>query len=391
MKEYSYKIYDRAGVFISTLSTVENRHPSFSMDLMGGVGALSLQLARTRVDFCSCTDLIMGNELRIIEKNGGVQVYSGYINRASTGQDTAGKEYVRIECLGYVSEFQRRLVEDVDGDTGLQANSSDPADMMTDIIGLYDGKITAGTITATGVVADCVWNGSTVMDAINSIMDRLPNTWFWFVDGNNHLNLKNTGTTPAHILTVGREIGQIDLVVSMDSIINDVRVAGGTPDGAEQVFGRYQNASSQSVFGKSQKIVSDGRVFDPVSLAYIGASNMNPSPVGEAVFEVFDNGENAKGYDIESIQLGDVVLVKDPAQSASMALWDDANWDEAYFDTHPNDILGMPLVITRIEYAGDRVRVTASDTITKRGRDLETVKRNLDAFQNQSNPIGTTV
>lgn len=391
MKEYDYRVYQRDGTMLGTLSDVQNRHPNFSWDVFGGVGSLSLVISRSRADFCSCSDIILGNEIRVTEKNGGVQVYSGYINRASTGCDQEGKEYVHVEVLGYVSEFQKRIVEDSDGDTGLNALSADPSSMMSDILGLYLGKITAGTITASGITADCTWNSSTVLEAIGNIMDRLPNDWYWYVDGSNLLHLKEVATTPAHILTVGTQIGAVDVVVSLDSVVNDVRVLGGTPEGGEQLSSRYQDANSQASWGKSQKIVSDGRLYNAQSLQYIANSNLNVTPVGEASFDVFDNDGNSNGYDIESIKPGDVIVVKDYAQRGAAGVWDDTNWDEAYFDAHPNDVFGLPLIVKSISYFGDHIRVTAADALARGTKDLETVKRNFEEFQKKNAPVRVNV
>ena len=392
MKEYEYRIYDRSGTYVGNLTDVSTRHPEFSTDIMGGCGSLTITIARSRTDFCSCTDLIVGNEVMVVEKTGGVQIYSGYINQARSGQDTAGQESVTVEMLGYVSEFARMVLEDADGDTGLETFSSDPSDMFSDVIGLYDGKITEGTVQTSGVTASCRWNAVTIVDAINSIMDRLPNTWYWYVDGANHAHLKNTsGASVTHYLTVGREIGQLDVAVELDSVVNDVRVIGGTPSASEPLMGRYRNELSILSWGLSQKVISDGRLFDADSMAFVAASNMNPVPVGSATLDVWDNEESSRGYDIESIHPGDIIVVKDPAQIVSGGMWDSSNWDQSWFDAHPNDVFGIPMIVTRVEYRGDRARITTADRLAKGTKDLETVKRNLETFQKENAPVSTTI
>ncbi len=389
-KQYEYKIYDFSWNVVGVLSDVADHHPVFAYDVNGGLGALRLTINRHRSKVYTCNDLIPGNHIVVTEKNGGTKVYSGRIMRVNSVIGTE-KSQVSIECVGYVQEWAVRLVELSDGTTGLMATGDDPTELFSHLITLSGGNINAGTIETSGVSADLSVNGAYVLDAVEKIMERLPNDWYWYVDATRKAHIRQVRTTPDHILTLGREIQNLEFTSKMDNVINDVLIIGGTPDGEEQIVARSKSQASIDTYGKRQRVVIDGRLTSTTSINYIANSHLSPSVDMEVRFDVLDDAFSSRGYDIESIKPGDSIRIKDRAGSNDGTRWDEDNWDESYWDAHPNEVFDSVLVVKRITYRGTHITVEVSDRLPSVAHNLATVKRNQELFMAAGAPITTTV
>ncbi len=391
MKKYEYRILNENGKQIKTLSGVKTKHPRFTSSINGGVGSLSVELSNPRDDVYNKKELQNGNILQVVLKKTGDIVYMGRITEIRTharNNDTN----VAIKAVGFVAELSTRIFEDGDGDTGLMAYSEDPSEMFEDVIDLNAGKITKGAIESSGIVASMSCNGVYCSDVIVKIMERLPNSWYWYVDAEGKAYLKEKKTQPKHIFTIGREITSIATTINTDNIVNDVLLIGGTPDGEEQIVVRRSNQQSQEKHGKKQKIITDGRVTDTMSIDYILGSNMSLEPDIDVIFDVLDDEYNEIGYDIEKLQIGDAIKIKDTVQiEEDVATWDNAIWDQSTWDQQgPNDIYSRVFIITRIDYAGTHATITTSNNVTSVGKDLATMKRNARLFENKNIPIRVT-
>lgn len=390
MKKYEYKIYDSFGTRVATLADVTDTHPQFSYDINGGLGSLVVSVGRPRSELYCCTDLVPGNMVVVTEKTESRAVYSGRIVRVFTSVGGRGQS-VKFEAVGHVSELSWRIFEDQDGDTGLMAFSKDPSEMFSDVIDLCGGIITKGTIETSGITASMSSNGSYSIDVIRNIMERLPNTWYWYVDAHNRAHLKKIHDKPDHILAIGREVENVQYASTIDHMVNEVMLVGGTPDAQQQIMVRSANALSQEHFGKRQKIITDGRITDTMSIQYIINSNMSTSVDVEIFFDVFDDEFSIRGYDIESIHPGDTIKIMDKKSISNATQWDVNYWDSAYWDTHPNEVFSSVFVVKRITYRGDHISVAVSNKLPNAGYDMDTIKRNFDAFVHQNIPIRKTV
>ena len=392
MREFFYKIYASDGTYIKTITDVVDRYPSFSWDVNGGLGACTLTFARSWASYRSGEDLQMGNQLEIwVKKSSGSveKIYCGMLNRVSLERN-AGKEAVKGEFIGYVFEFSKRIFEDVDGDTALQMYSDEPAEAIKDILDLCAGKIsyTGGSIGTTGITATIIFNGQTILDALKHVLKFVPNSWFFFVDATNTLFFKEktTDDTPDHLLVIDGTIAKLTASVRMDSMVNDVILLGGTPEGGSQIYKRKQDAGSIADYGKRTAVVQDGRIFDETTLDYILDSNMMPFPESEWSLEIL-----ASQYDIESFSPGDLVRIKNIEFGSDPSLWGDFVWGDDYWGSNPNDPFAENMIITRIDYRGDRVTLTASSQVPNVAKDMENLKRNFELFATKGAPLNQTV
>jgi hypothetical protein len=399
LKSYLYKIYDASGNYISTLNDVSNSYPEFSMDINGGVGMLSLDIARSWKDYYASRDLDLYYELRIIVndiESNAKQVYSGYLNKIKLNKDEQGHEQVSCDFCGYVAEFPFRILQFSTGELALQYNSEKVEDILKDIIDKYAGKVTysASSIALTGNTVTDVFNNNTIKDCVDKVLTRCPLGWYWYVDGSNIIWLQKTNMdVPTHKLYLGRQVKDVQMDGSMESVYNDIIVIGGTPDGGDQLIRRYQNLSSVNDLGRRTMIKNDGRIYLEATMDYLGKYLLgsNYASSVDIQFDILDSSIDPDyGYDIESIKVGDVIQLKDPHQSNDGSLWDLAKWDVNYWDFDKSQMLSEPIIVEKIRYYGTGCTITASKTVPGVGFRMEDIKRNLDNYLNGDVPIDPT-
>lgn len=394
-KRYFYKIYTSSGTYVKTLKDVVERQPVFSMAINEGVGELRLNIARTWKDLEGALDIVLYNELKVYvsdKENSSLQIYSGYLNAIKRKKDGLGQEFIECQFLGYVSEMAVRVLEFNSGYTALSYNSAEPGDILKSIIDLYAGKITYGasSISATSNTVSLTYNVNTIREAIDRMLTTCPIGWYWFVDGTNTIYLRRTDKeTIDHRLYIGKHISEIEIGETMESVKNDIMVLGGTPDGENRLYKRYYNPPSQTQFGKRTEVKNDGRLYNEGSMDFIGQYLLGTQYAKEYNFRfrVFDSNYTPKGYDIESIQPGDVIKINDPKATNADTLWDIALWDVDYWDYNVENPFSDPLIVEEIKYYGTEVEIVASRLLRGIGFRLADVKRNLENFLNAQTPV----
>jgi hypothetical protein len=298
IKKYFYKVYAPDGTYISTLNDVSEDYPVFHMDINGGVGSLEFTVARNWKDFYSCIDLDLYNELRVIVNDGednAKQIYSGYLNKINLDKDENGNEQVSCQFVGYTAELPFRILQFSTGETALQYDNETSEDIFKDIIDKYNGKITydvAGIGTTGNTVVTEIFNLNTIKECLNKILSRCPIGWYWYVDGENKIWLQRTDkNNPDHTLIMGRHINNISMSATMENVVNDVVVVGGTPDGEDQLYKRYNNPSSIDEFGRRTDILNDGRIYTEDSLDYLGKYTLGSAYAKEIEiqFDILDS------------------------------------------------------------------------------------------------------
>jgi len=395
-KKYFYKVYEPDGTFITTLNDVSNAQPEFSMDINGGVGYLTLAIARSWKTFYANRDLQLYNEVKIIVndyESNAQQIYSGYINKIRLQKDKGGHEQVTIEVAGYVAELPFRLLQFSTGETALQYDADTIEDIFRDIIDKYNGKLDySGTsITATGLTATETFNLNTIKESLDRMISRLPAGWYWYATGENVIYLDRTNKEePDHTLIIGRHINQIDMAQSMENVMNDVVILGATPDGSDQLMKRYQNANSVEEFGRRTEIKNDGRLYveDSVDKMATYLLGTNYSKEIEVEFDILDsNIDGVKGYDIESLRPGQVIRIKDPRHNSDTDMWDQVDWDEGYWDFDKNEFINEPIIIESIKYYGTGCRIRASKSVPGLGFRMEDIKKDIDNLLASQVPV----
>ncbi len=387
-KKFYYKVYTSAGVYITTWSSDVTNEPAFRMILNSGQSEMKIRLARTFGSYGEDSDVKFNNEVRVYivdkEAPNGLLIYSGYISDYQPSLDNSD-EYVEITTLGYVVELENTVFINTDGNTAKVYLSQDPKDIIADILTLYAGKVTAGSMDATGVSRDYTFNNITNQQAIDKARELCPAGWWWYVDEQKHLNLHAKSVTATHTFIVGKHLTKIEGFKTVRDLKNAVRFIGGVPSGGAQLYKVYTDPTSIGLYGRKEYVMIDTRVIttataDAMVQAYL---DTNKNPFVRATVDILDsNGDDqALGYDIDSIKPGDTCKVIDPKFPAGAQTY----------------ALNQVMIIQSVQYDYDKVTLELSirpPWVAKRIQDIyKDLNRSVlsDVPVYPSNAVGVTL
>ena len=329
----SYKLYQPDGTYIKTLDG-ENILSEFQVNksINGGVGNLKVVLNKPIDDYDEYDSvknpngsIKYGNRLKVFlndADNTDKQIFYGYL--VSIGPQYAnGKESVELNFYGAVSKLSNDYYN----------TSGSPPYEPTEPAGFYvtDTAVPASTIIKNivdnfilqttnpmvsyigGSIVDC---GNSVtytfdrmkhLDSLRKIVEYLPATWYWFIDGAGVIYVRDSSSATEHTLTIGKNIYSIKAHKSMQSIVNYFILWNGrsTADAA-YVYRDKKDATSQSDYDRTTLFQQDSEVLtDAVAdvrkdrvIAY------RKDPKQGLTIEVND------AYDIASIEPGHRVNIR---------------------------------------------------------------------------------
>jgi hypothetical protein len=117
-KEFTYQIFTKDGKYITTWTDVTS-DPKFTKVINGGVKELMVKLARPFSNFGEGNDVYFENQLRLYvfdkEAPDGRLLYTGRLNEYRPTFSKDG-QYVDVQFIGYVSEFEDRYLRDTKTD-----------------------------------------------------------------------------------------------------------------------------------------------------------------------------------------------------------------------------------------------------------------------------------
>jgi hypothetical protein len=143
--------------------------------------------------------------------------------------------------------------------------------------------------------------------------------------------------------------------------------------------------SSLVTFGERIVFVNDSRITDTNTLTILAnglLSQVNRSDVRTKI-RVPDYRGGKGGYDIESLKVGDTVLVVDPTapspQDTSNSLWDVAKFDSGYWDyqlvtANGVSIFNRILTLVAIDYAFDYVDIELDTLMPNLSREVHAIQ-----------------
>lgn len=119
------------------------------------------------------------------------------------------------------------------GETLIPMYSKDPSEMFKSVIDYGKNlgtKIgyTKNSITKSGTVVTAKFNMDTLKEALDAIINYEPTDWYWYLDQsdlNVYLNPKSESVT--HWLTLHKDVEELKLEHSMESLVNEVYFTGG--------------------------------------------------------------------------------------------------------------------------------------------------------------------
>jgi hypothetical protein len=397
-KSFYYKILKSNGTYITTWSSEVVNDPTFKSVINGGLSELIIKLARefNSIDEDdSNRDINFRNEIQLwiqdLEEPNGLLIYDGFISDYSPYLD-GNDEYINVTCLGYVDDLSSSELIDSNHNTAITYPSSlhpqtDPGDIIKNILILSAGKITGtSTVFNTGTSVNYTFNNSTVKDAIDKAKDMSLADWYWFVGVDNKLHFQESNVTVDHTLFIERDILKIDTYKTIRDLKNEVRFIGGytnplDPTDTTQLYKVYQDSASIALYGKRSHTIVDTKVIVETT-ANAQANKFleeHKDPFVRSTIEVIDsNGDQTRGYDIESLKPGDTVQIIDPRMPSDSQVYS----------------FSQPFIIQTVTYEFDKATIELSVRPPWIALALQRQINALSQDQNSNiptHPIGTGV
>lgn len=246
---------------------------------------------------------------------------------------------------------------------------------------------TPESIDETGTVVSYTFNTNTLLEGIEKCLELAPEGWYWYVDQATnvlHFHQKESNVTH-HRFTIGKDVVSLRTQKGVDDIINTIYFTGGET-GSGILYKKYVNAPSVAKYGVRAERIKDQRVTLEETADLIADRRMNPSPTVLITLEVLDDSASVeKGYDIESLTIGEMIQVMGAGSSKS-SKFNIAKFDESPFDYDLSNLSSIPFQMTSYTYTGTKLSMTLSTLPIDVNKRIKDIKRNLQDEQFAENP-----
>jgi hypothetical protein len=280
------------------------------------------------------------------------------------------------------------------GATNVPFLSTDPSNIVKTI--LDSAKLKGSlidynnTVDLTNTTVNYTFNVNTTLEGIKKSTELAPKDWYWFIDyGNNYLHFTKKTDLPTHIFSLEKDILDAKFEKRIEDIVNVVLFTGGDTGSGTNFYKKYSNQNSIDKYGYRAIRYTDQRVTTASTADTIANAilEVRSEPELRVTIEVLDsNNEQGLGYDIESLQVGDTVAVRNVTQQVGLSTWDVARWDEASWDYSIYNLSSLNMQIQRIEYNQDRATLYASTLAVDVNKRIEDINRNLEQSIVANNP-----
>lgn len=279
--------------------------------------------------------------------------------------------------------------------TTAQFQNIDPSVMIELLLDQYKangGTITYDDTTIENALSDIsyTFNVNSTLEGINKAVELAPSGFYWYIDyATNKLYFKKKTDLPTHTFTLDKDILDARFEKRIEDIINTVYFTGGDTGSGTNFFKKYTQTDSVTKYGRKSLKYTDQRVTtsataDAIANAILGSRS---EPELRVTLEILDsNNEQGLGYDIESIQVGDTIAVRNITQQVGLSTWDVGRWDETYWDFSIYNLSSLNMQVQRIEYNQDKAIVYASTIAVDINKRIEQINRSLEQSIVVDNP-----
>ena len=393
-KYYYYKVYQN-GSYVATWTKEVINEPQFTANINNGPGELLINLGRKFDDFGENVDVTLNNQIQcyVVDKEApnGKLLYIGYISgyRPIIKQVS---EMVEITVLSYAAELQRMYLRDVAGNTTITYTNQDISVIFKDLIDKYRAQggtlnYSATSIQRTNTIITYTFVTQTIKQCLDLLVSISPSGWFYRIDPDNTIYFQPKNVFADNMFTLGLNVENVDTFRRVESVVNQILFTGG---GSPSLYLKFSNSSSQSAYGLYEQIVVNQKVTDATVAGSIANNILNNLSLPEirSVFDIVDsNGPGARGYDIESIKVGQTLTIKNlSVGSKTQSLWDVAQWDIDVWDETIATSAADVIQILSISYAPDSISIEASSRLPQIPKRIEDVSQSLVTTQTVNNP-----
>lgn len=158
-------------------------------------------------------------------------------------------------------------------------STDDPvADMAHGILldyNLRGGYIHERDFEATGLSLTYTFVVATILDAIKKCIELSPAGYYFYIDlGTAEMDIKEVPDTPDFTVVRGRDISELNLVLTIEQVKNYLLFSGGDVGGGVNLFQQYSDTESSSNYGIRTATKSDNRVTLSATADAVGDSFM---------------------------------------------------------------------------------------------------------------------
>lgn len=123
------------------------------------------------------------------------------------------------------------------------------------------GIITERDFTPAGYTLTNTFNSASIFEAIKKCIELAPSTYYSYVDlGTAEMDILATSTTPDFVVVLGKDINDIEVVLSIENVKNQLLLSGGDIGGGVNLFKQYQDTESAARYGTRLALKSDNRI-----------------------------------------------------------------------------------------------------------------------------------
>lgn len=375
-KNVLIKVYNNAGGFIGVWK--DAKFEQFTKEINGGIGDCTVELGK-EFDYTG-SDLKLGNHVEILISDTDTLtsvdkfrvIYAGYISMINA-RAKGSVEGITITLLGHYTKLATDILKNStqvklysDTSAGLATTAGGAADiglMMRAVIDRYIAETTnpkisynTTTIGLTSTTAEYFFEMKTYREAMDKLASLSPEGWYYYVNELGCVYFKRKPTTATHRFIFGKHFSVINVQTNVEKLRNALLFWNGEV-GASQVFKLYSDAGSIAQHGRRMEKYYDYAIGSATEADLIGAKFIaeNKNPEVKLTCEILDNNEDTnKGYDIESINVGDTCMFEG-------------------FDPLMAELFTDNMLISRVVYSLDKVEIT-----------VEAVKSSLVDWQSKT-------
>jgi hypothetical protein len=309
-KQFNVKLYTLAGAYLTTLRPKDIvQDIKFRSEKNGGFGQAKIVLNLPFDDFGEGGNVNFMNRMEVYEVDAsnplGRLIYTGFMSGYKPVAK-GSRDYVEITCLGVVSLLKLLLYKS-GGSFTVTHTAQDPAVIFKAIIDYFNTQYPAGLISYSGGHIDNVGSSVTYTFDKKKCLDALTTTftlakpgWWWKIDGQGQVWLKQKPASATHVFTMGKDVEEASVDKTSETVTNQVRVqyATGNVD--------VTDAPSIAQFGLRDAYITDTQIGNAATATERGQKEVNDKKAEKIRAKLIINNF----YDIETIAVGDTCKVK---------------------------------------------------------------------------------
>lgn len=383
LKNFIYKVftnsYTGSGSFITNWT--DATPPEFDWSINGGLGDMTIDVARPITSFGEGSDINVFNEVQcwITDKESPLMTKIGSWWIGDYTPTVSGHtESVKVHLLPYTTELTDNYWIGSNSSTFSFTNYNPAAiiqNALDNKIRTVGGKVGSASKSAQGLInaanqISYTFSAQTYRDAVDKAKDLSPAGTYWYIDPDNNLNFRPLSTSLLHTFKIGENIQNVDIKKDGSLVKNQavgifgLDVTSGSTIYVEMGSNSGYYDGSKVLYGHRTYYVNDQRVTQISTAKYMFLNYLDyyNSPLVNATITLADsNGSPNAGYDIETLRPGDTANIRDPFRNEQLVPLGSYVLDATPLDASIQNLELLPMQIINIHYTLDSATLTMAN------------------------------